>query len=70
MFTKRQCNWVSVSIVFTFLLFIIGITIWATSKSRIINCCENQATFKGCKAYFKNGTNMDSEIAYKQICKK
>lgn len=70
MFTERQCNWVSVIIVSLCLLFIIGIAIWATSKSRTINCCENQSTFKGCKAYFKNATTMDSETTYNQICKK
>lgn len=70
MFTNKQCNWISIGIIFVFLLFIIGIALWATSTSKAINCCESQSTFKGCKAYFKNGIDMDKENNYNQICNK
>ncbi len=70
MFTNRECNWVSIIIVILFLVFIVGLSLWAVSKSKTTNCCKSQTAFKNCKAYFKNGVDMDSENSYKQICTK
>ena len=70
MFTNRECNLISISIATLFLIVIICLALWATSKSKKVNCCETQTTFKNCQAYFKNGMDMDSENNYKQICKK
>lgn len=68
MFTNRECNWISISIATLFLIVIICLALWATSKSKPVNCCETLTTFKNCQAYFKNG--MESENNYKQLCKK
>lgn len=68
MFTNRECNWISISIATLFLIVIICLALWATSKSKPVNCCETLTTFKNCQAYFKNG--MEAENNYKQLCKK
>jgi hypothetical protein len=68
MFTNRECNWVSIIIVILFLIFIVCISLWAGSKSKTTNCCKSQTDFKNCKAYFKNGVDMNSDTNYKKIC--
>ena len=53
-----------------FFIFIVSLSLWAISKSKTINCCTNKSSFQNCRAYFKNGIDMNSDNVYKQICKK
>jgi len=70
MFTNRECNWTSVILIIIFLLFILALILWATSKSKPKNCCNSKLDFQNCKAYFKGGIDMNSENNYKKVCNK
>lgn len=70
MFTNRECNWTSVILIIIFLLFILGLILWATSKSKPKNCCNSKSDFQNCKGYFKGGIDMSSENNYKKVCNK
>lgn len=63
-------NILSIIVISIFFIFIVRLSLWAISKSKTINCCTNKSSFQNCRAYFKNGIDMNSDNVYKQICKK
>jgi len=65
-----SCNWTSVIITSIFLIFIISLSLWAVSNSRVKNCCNSKTDFTNCKVNFGENTKMNEEGSYEKICNK
>ena len=65
-----SCTWSSIIIATIFLLFIVSISLWAVSKSRIKNCCSSKTDFTSCKVNFGENSKMNEEGTYEKICNK
>jgi len=65
-----SCTWSSIIITAIFLLFIVSLSLWALSKSRIKNCCSSKTDFTNCKVNFGGKSKLDEEGSYEEICNK
>lgn len=63
-----SCNWSSLILTSIFLVIIIILSLWATKKSRVKNCCKSKTDFSNCKSNFGSNFDMSSETNYNKIC--
>lgn len=63
-----SCNWSSLIITAIFLFFIISLSLWAASKSRVKNCCNSKSAFANCKVNFGENSKMNDEGTFEKIC--